>query len=281
MTDLNQLRARIEQLETEIESVVGETQRLQRAHRRKFAAILALTVFATLLVGARWSLAKAPQAVTITRSHAPFEVDDSSGRKIFRVNNDHSFYVYTEKEAPALIGHASAGDYSFMVAPKDGGPWVKLGLGGSVSPPPAAPSTPTPQQGGGTGRGRGRGGRGLGQAQGQGRGQARGGGAQGGGAGGAGTTPFLMLSAGGESDSDVRIFLGMSENKPVLQMRNTSGVVALGLLQSRAFQGGALGVFDSGGKMAVRAGCSTTGMGRVEAFPLGNPVGSFIVGRVR
>jgi hypothetical protein len=280
MTDLEQLRARIEQLETEIEGVVSESQRLQRALRRRFTAVFALTVFATLLVGVRWSLAKSPQAVTITRSHAPFEVDDSSGRKIFRVNNNHSFYVYTEKEVPALIGQASAGDYSFMVAPKDGGPWVKLGLGGSGSPPPAASSTSTPK-GGGTGQGRGRAGRGVGQAQGQGPRQAHGSGAQGGSAGGASMTPFLKLSAGGQSDADERIFLGMAENKPLFQMRNTSGIPVVLLLQSHAFQGGALGIQDSGGKIAVRAGASAAGIGRVEAFPLGNPVGSSIVGRIR
>jgi len=271
MTDLNQLRERIEHLETEIESVLAETRKLQRAHRRRKAARLALSLVPALLLGACWSLARPPQGYSV---HAPFEVHDSSGRKLFTVNNDHSFSVYTEKGAPALIGRAYENDYSFLVAPSDGGPWAKLGLEGSGSNAPGAPAT-APQQAGRTGRGQGRSGRGNSQG--------RGGRAQGGGSGGSAPamSPFLKLGLGGYSQGDERIMLRMRDGKPELAMRNPNGVLGLLLLQGHAFPGGELGIISSKGEVAARAGASVAGIGRVEAFPLGNPIGSSIVGRVR
>jgi hypothetical protein len=276
MTDLNLLRERIERLETEIESVIGESEKLQRAHRRNFVARLALNVFPTLLLFASWSLARGQGDVV----HAPFLVNDSDGgakgsahaiHTIFAVNNDHSFYVHTENSTRALTGYAGKTESYFMVAPSNRGQSVKLGLEGSGPSAPVAPSpAPTRQQGGRRGRrgsGPGRGGSGRGQ----------GGGA---GAGAAGMVPFLKVSSGGQSETNERIALTV-DGTPELVMRNTNGIKVFDLLQGKAFPGGELGLFNVIGQIAVRAGSSAAGIGRVEAFPLGNPIGSSIVGRVR
>jgi hypothetical protein len=223
MHDLSQLRQRIGQLDPELDRVLRETEQLRRAHRRKLGARFVLSLFAALLLGAYGSRARTPQ-LTPNIIHAPFEVIDSSGRKIFQVTRDHSFYVFTEKEQPAIIAHASETDSSFKVQPTDGGPWVKLGL--------------------------------------------------------AGMKPFLKLSPGGESEIYQRIALTV-DGTPELVLRNPSGIKVFDLLQGKAFPGGELGLFDGRGTLAVRAGSSEAGIGRVEAFPLGNPIGSSIVGRLR
>ena len=97
--------------------------------------------------------------------------------------------------------------------------------------------------------------------------------------------PFVKLGKGSpyrQRESDVRILLETGEsNMPALSVRNTDGVPVVLLLQSRAYQGGALGIQNSKGDLAVRGGCSAAGIGVVEAKPFGNPVGSTIVGRVR
>lgn len=223
MYDLSQLCQRIEQLDAELDSVSRETEQLRRAHIRKFGIRSTLTLLTFLALGTFGSLARTPQQKGTTM-HAPFEVVDSSGQKIFMVTRDHSFYVYTEKGQPVIIAHASDTDSSFMVQPTDRGPWVKLGL--------------------------------------------------------AGMKPFLKFSPGGESEVYQRMALTVN-GTPELTMRNTNGIKVFSLLQGRAFPGGELGLSNSSGGLAVRAGSSEGGIGRVEAFPLGNPIGSAIVGRVR
>jgi hypothetical protein len=99
-----------------------------------------------------------------------------------------------------------------------------------------------------------------------------------------GTTPYFKLSSGGDtpsaerSDGD-RISLDVTDGRPYMRFQVPGGHGILRLSQGTN-GGGELEIAKPGGDVVVRAGISPGGVGRVEAYPLGNPLGSVIVGRL-
>jgi hypothetical protein len=263
MCEIDRLRRRIEQIEAELEGVLGQTEQLRCSHRHRIAGQVALTTLGILLVGAYLTLGTAATTGSSNTVRGDFEVDDSSNNRIFKVSADkHSFVVYTESDVPSIIATASVGNTSLLVSPT-GGASIRLGADGSTPVGASAPKKRT----GGTGRG--------GSKK---RKSGKGGSTDQGGVGSGVAVPSLSFNAAG-LDGAYRILMNVVGGKPVFAMQNSPGAPIVYLLQGIAFPGGELGIFNAGGELAVRAGSSAAGIGRVEAFPLGNPIGSFIVGR--
>jgi hypothetical protein len=268
MCEIDELYRRITQIDAELKDVLREAGHLQRALRHKLFARFGLTFIGTLLVASCWTLASGAPAATSSSVRAPFEVDDASNKPIFQVSAEpREFVVYTAAGDRAIIGSAKVDDTSLLVSPTPKGASVKLGISGaasgsSVGQPP--PKQQPPKKTRGTKKASG-----GGQTAGQ---------TSKGDQGGGGTKPSFTFKVGAGSGSE-RIVMSVEGGKPVFIMRNTKGVPVFYLLQGLAFPGGELALFNSSAKMAVRAGSSAAGIGRVEAFPLGNPIGSFIVGR--
>ncbi|HYL92624.1 MAG TPA: hypothetical protein VEW69_05650 [Alphaproteobacteria bacterium] len=89
--------------------------------------------------------------------------------------------------------------------------------------------------------------------------------------------PLMKLRYGGEQSD--RIAMQVIGGKPVINMSSSTGTIILRMVQG-ASGGGELLLSNSSGLIRVNAGISPAQFGRVETLPLGNPIGSFIVGRV-
>jgi len=94
--------------------------------------------------------------------------------------------------------------------------------------------------------------------------------------------PYYKLSAGVEPvpvlNANARVSLDITNGRPYVRLSSSTGHGVLQLMQG-ADGGGELEIAKPGGDVVVRAGISPGGVGRVEAYPLGNPLGSAIVGK--
>lgn len=91
-----------------------------------------------------------------------------------------------------------------------------------------------------------------------------------------GDVPYLRLhdAAGKE-----RVSLDVTGGKPFVRLKGADGHGLVQLSQGST-GGGELEIAKPGGAVVVRAGIAPNGVGRVEAFPLGNPLGSAILGKI-
>jgi hypothetical protein len=93
-----------------------------------------------------------------------------------------------------------------------------------------------------------------------------------------GTTPMFKLRTGGEAND--RLVMAAPNGSPYLTLFGSDGHGRVRLAEGTD-GGGELLIAKPGGQAMVRAGVSAQGIGRVEAFPLGNLMGSEIVGRIK
>jgi hypothetical protein len=95
------------------------------------------------------------------------------------------------------------------------------------------------------------------------------------------STPYFKLTSGGSSGAAAtladRISFDVTGGKPFVRLKVGTGHGVLQLGQG-ASGGGELLIAKPGGDVVVNAGVSAQSVGRVEALPLGNPLGSEIVG---
>jgi hypothetical protein len=224
MSKIEQLRRRMEQLETELEAVLRDTEALQRVRTRKksLRRVISLAV-AFAAFAAYWSLAAAAAPGPGTTVTAPFQVVDENNQLIFEVTSAplRGFLLYGAAGGlPAGAGVVTDKAAFFKNAPTANGNIVL-----AVS----------------------------------------------------GANPELKLRSAGERDQITLQALGGS---PSLIMFNKSGHDIVQLRRGITGAGG-LEINNSAGELRVLATETEGGYGRVEALPLGNPMGSFIVGKAR
>lgn len=92
-----------------------------------------------------------------------------------------------------------------------------------------------------------------------------------------GKNPGMIFRYGGV-DRDILRF-GTTGGTGRMVMMNTSGTQDIIQFLTGLKGEGVMELNSAGGQLAVIASPSEGGFGRVEALPLGNPIGSFIVGR--
>jgi len=96
-----------------------------------------------------------------------------------------------------------------------------------------------------------------------------------------GTTPFFKIVAGGTVDPDPkpydRVSFDVTSGKPYLRLKANTGHGVVQLSEDANGSGG-LYIAKPDGFVVAEMSISKDKVGRVEARPLGNPLGSFIVG---
>ena len=223
MSEMNALHRRMETVEAELASVLGEIDAFRRTQARKRRARWLMCVAVVMAVAAYRS-ATAAAARPGTTVAAPFDVVDDNNEPIFAVKADPRglmLYPTNSGLVPRIVAIVDDKEQYFKIGPGNVNVW--LGVRNNV------PSLKFRSGGGDRER------------------------------------LSFTVAAGG---TPIAVMYG-DNGQDIMQMRG--GPHGEGLLQ----------LMNAQGEVKVKAGLSDAGYGRVEALPLGNPMGSFIVGRPR